>query len=401
MMAFVKLCLLAALVDVSAFRVRKGKKKVARTASSSVAATMPIANDVPTKSADPVAPVDPLAGVTAPEPVILLAKDASPVQAFLGPAPPTVAQGEPGVVDYIFTIGAPGLASPGLQNRRGSNSCFEGFRIYHSESGGIGGDWIDIVTRIGNLVYYAHAWYPSMDVDVDGYRRHDKPCNSVQTWMPDELKPSVSLHDKEAYIYSVGRVMNSSYFTNISIFAARKSYIHEVETVKDAVRAMGWGLVGSAIHPGANVYGGKQVSHLIQHPSTNECVLTFQGTASIQGWITNFHFPAAKFCGMTDEDEECSGWGTCTVRGKGSFVHEGLKHRLLSIIQTSDFQNNIRPNLGSCARVVTAGHSLGGAVAELFAGCASRAPRRGQFGYDDYKDMSWTKGAAAKLQFVH
>merc|ERR1712242_251978 len=99
---------------------------------------------------------------------------------------------------------------------------------------------------------------------------------------------------------SVRIVMNDEYYTNVSIMAARQSYIQNPETVYLNVQEHGWHLIGSALHPGGDVYGGKQIAHLIQYPGTNECVLTFQGTASIQGWITNFHYASEHFCGLVD-----------------------------------------------------------------------------------------------------
>jgi len=109
-----------------------------------------------------------------------------------------------------------------------------------------------------------------------------------------------------------------------------------------------------------------------------------------------FNAKRVHFCGLVDEDEKCSGWGTCETRHpRGSFVHEGIKNRLLAIIQTDGFQSSIRPMLPLCSKVSVVGHALGGAVAEMFAACASKAPQPGQYGYDDYKDMSWIKQAPA------
>jgi len=321
---------------------------------------------------------------------------------LVGPAVDTVAEGEPGQVDYIFNLGAPGAASPGLQNWRGINSCFPGSRVYHSEAGQVWGQWIDVVASVGNLAYYAHAWMDHSRIDVKGHRTNRWGCNRDNSWLPPVDWTSIELHEQERYIDSVQRTYQDEWYHNVSIFASRQSYIQHPETVFQQVQEFGWGLVGSALHAGGTIYGGKQITHLIQHPQTNECILTFQGTASVQGWIANFHFEAAHFCGMVEQDESCSfTWGTCATRNpKGSFVHAGFKERILAMIKTDDFQNNIRPHLGRCSRVLTVGHSLGGAVSELFAACASRAPKPGEYGHEDYQHMAWVKESPARLSYI-
>lgn len=320
----------------------------------------------------------------------------------VGPSVATVAAGEPGQVDFMFSVGAPGPGSPGLQNQRGDDPCFPGMRIYHAEKGGVfGNEWIDVVARVANLAYYWHAWVPSAKIDVSNHKKTNYKCNKQQTWEPGGFSPSSSLHSKSLYIDSIEKVFGDPFFSNITIFTASYSYIHDREHVFELVQEHGWGLVGSAFHAGGGVFAGEQISHLIQHPSTNECVLTFQGTASIQGWINNFNFPAEHFCGLVDADESCGGWSTCKVRhARGSFVHGGFRGRYLAIVGTDEFQNNVRPHLGKCATLVASGHSLGGAVAELFSACASKAPQPGEYGYEDYEPIAWTKEAPARLSYV-
>jgi len=341
------------------------------------------------------------------------AADVTPLQAakpqaeslFQSPAEEVTkaAVGEPGQVDFVFTFGAPGGGSPGLQNQRGSNPCFPGYRVYNTKKGRLWSEYVDIVSRIGNLVFYWHPWMHRVKVNERSPDWDQTNCNYEQTRKPSVIYTLVSLHDKELYINGMAKSRSyGDWYHNVSIFASRKSYIQEVDSVYHSVKQYGWRLAGSALHPGGAVYGGKQISHLIQRPSNLECVLTFQGTASIQGWIANFHFEAHHFCGLVDQDESCKFTvGTCKTRHpRGSFVHGGFKDRVLKMIQGSEFQQNIRPQLPRCSSLSVVGHSLGGAVAELFAACASKAPQPGQYGYEDYKHMAWTKEAPAKLAWI-
>lgn len=324
---------------------------------------------------------------------------------MLGPASEAVAgAGEPGQVDFLYNFGAPGSGSPGLQNQRGSSPCFPGLRVYQSEPGSLWGKWLDVVARIGNAVSYWHPWMSSMEMDVSSQTRHwNFGCNLDQTYKPDSMfSTSTSLHNAELYIQQLTATRRDPWYTNMSIFAARKAYIEDPSHVYQHIKKHGWGLVGSTSHAGGNVYGGAQVTHLIQHPGTLECAITFQGTTYIQDWLSNFHVSAHSFCGLTYRGETCgSSFSSCTTRRpRGSFVHGGFKERLMTIVKTPDFQNNIRPRLSSCSRVYAIGHSLGGAMAELFTACASNAPKPGEFGYEDYQWMSWTKGTAAHLHVV-
>jgi len=324
---------------------------------------------------------------------------------MLGPASEAVAAaGEPGQVDFVFNFGAPGSASPGLQNQRGSDPCFPGLRVYQSEPGSLWGKWLDVVTAVANAASFWHPWVPSLEMDVTSETRAwDFGCNLERTFQPDSISSgSSALHSAELYIEQLTATKRDPWYTNMTIFSARKSYMEDPAEVAEHIKAFGWGLVGSASDAGGSVYGGAQITHLVQQPDTLECTITFQGTTYIQDWLTNFGISAESFCGLTYEDEYCgSGPGTCTTRRpRGSFVHSGFKERLMTIVKTPDFQNNIRPKLSSCSRVYAVGHSLGGAMAELFTACNSRAPKPDEFGYEDYQWMAWTKGSPAHLPII-
>jgi hypothetical protein len=371
------LCCASLVIAASAFRVRPKKKRDA---------TMRVVQHEQHEQRDPVPAMD------GPEPMML------------GPASTSTTRvGEPGQVDFIFNFGAPGGGSPALQNQRGSSPCFPGLRVWQTEPGTLWGKWLDLVTRIANAASYWHAYMDAMEQDTKKNRHWNYSCSSSLTRKPnDALSTSISLHDSDLYIRTLESRLSDPFFHNMSIFAGRKSYMRDIDTVYQQVKQYGWGLVGTSFHSGGSVYGGAQVSHLIQEPSSLECSLTFQGTKSLQGWMENFNVPAKAFCGLTYEDESCGTmFSTCTTRRpRGSFVHGGFKDRIMAMIKSSDFQNNIKPYLSSCSRVYAVGHSLGGVVAELFAACASRAPKPGEYGYEDYRHMEWTRGSAAKLQYV-
>jgi len=332
-------------------------------------------------------------------------------KAEVGSLAPKAAEGEPGQVDYLFTLGAPGTASPALQNRRGSSPCFKGFRVWLSNENVLFPDTVDWCTQVANIKGLHHAWMPSMNINIDGdegHERQDRPCNLEETWQPDmDWGTSLELHWRGYYINAVDQVM-SHYHSNLSKFIGNFSYWHNITALISIVESMGWGLVATAHHPGnEDKHQEEQVAHLLQHPTSLECVLTFQGTGgTLDGWLTDAHFFPDRFCGLEDEDEDdCPAIrvpppSPCPVKNpRSSFVHSGFRNRLLAMMSTQGFRS-IKRSLPSCAKLTVGGHSLGAAVSELFTACASNAPQEGEYGYEDYRNMSWRKGVPKKLPLI-
>lgn len=310
---------------------------------------------------------------------------------------------EKGIVDEVYTFGAPGSASPGLKNQRpGATRCFPGLRIWLSEGedGWFMQKWIDFVPRLTNL---RNWWHPQMATgELSADRKGDdfEPCSDGEMYQPNSNSLSDNLHFQAKYIEVVRNNMGGIAAT-LAYFAADPAYVQDLDRAAIKVQQKGWGLVGSGIHEGGSAYGGRQVSHLIQHPQTLECVVTFQGTASAQGWLSNADASAAHFCGFVERDENCHfTLGTCRPRGsRSSFIHRGFVHRIRSIIQTQSWQENVRPNLPFCSKVYATGHSLGAAVSELFTGCVLKAPSSTSYGWEDYMWMGWTKETPKRLPY--
>jgi hypothetical protein len=212
-----------------------------------------------------------------------------------------------------------------------------------------------------------------------------------------------SLHDREIYMRMSSEF--SPLLANVSIIGMNKSFVQDRDVVDDLVKKYGWRLVDTAfVNASESGAGGAQVSHLIQQPDTLECLMTFQGSSSYQDWVGNLDVAKSHFCGLVDPYERCDdklSRNPCRVRKpRGSFVHRGFRNHFRRMVQSDEWQRNIRPNLQFCSTVSVTGHSLGAALSELFTACSAKAPRPREYGYDeDYKYISWTTAGARKLKY--
>lgn len=83
-----------------------------------------------------------------------------------------------------------------------------------------------------------------------------------------------------------------------------------------------------------------------------------------------------------------------------SGVHDGIKNELWKITDNPRYASVIVPALETCHDVTCVGHSLGGALCNLFTMCANQRLENldeshdAQTGWDDYKSLIWTKKKA-------
>lgn len=81
-------------------------------------------------------------------------------------------------------------------------------------------------------------------------------------------------------------------------------------------------------------------------------------------------------------------------------VQHHIHHKMAGLIYSPNFEDVITSHLTSCASVTATGHSLGGALAALWAACANRGLKPGEEGYEDYERVTWRKGAPKRVPSV-
>jgi len=312
-----------------------------------------------------------------------------------------------GRVDALYTYGAPGAASPGFLNPLRGDGCFPGERawagrLYLNLSG-----TADAVPQITHVLGYRHPMMSSTEYDVrGGYTVRRSACPSLYAQEAPNPPHEYRLIDPVLHLrtwYVSGADTVSDAFGNLTDLATVGSYFNDEAYIRARTEALGWKYVAMAKHPGNSINGGPQQVHLVQKENTLDCLVTFQGSDSFQDWVSNFDVRKSHFCGFVDADEECRSLiditGQCSVKRAGnSFVHRGFRDHYRRMVTSAEFQSNIRPLLPGCNKLSVAGHSLGGAMSELFTACLDKAPRRSEYGYEeDYKYISFTRGTPRRL----
>lgn len=247
---------------------------------------------------------------------------------------------------------------------------------------GAAGPVVDAVVPMAGLVGFRHAWIGGAELDVTEGTVRVQQCNETITNSPTGRR-APWLHGNERYVDAVGKLDDRAVL-NMTILSTIFSYHRNPkEEVAAGVREYGWRLVGTGFDDGSGAFaGGPQVSHLFQDPESLDCILTFQGSDSMQDWFGNIDVVQESFCGLSER------------------VHKGFRDHMRRIIRNPTWQQEVRPHLGRCRNVFATGHSLGGAMATLFTACTANAPSS-RSGYDeDYSFIGWQKEAPARLEYL-
>jgi hypothetical protein len=262
-----------------------------------------------------------------------------------------------GIVDELYTFGAPKVSAPEYENFASSDGCFPGYRVVNVIEKAI---WdVDVVPAGMATLSYVHPNIPTLLLNQKGGSTVRDCGDNPKTGSV----PNADLHDKSLYV-SRSEAFGDAALSASAVVGLELSYEADLNTVRSEARKHGWRLVGSAS-------AGEDVSHLFQHPGTLACQISFEGSDTPDDFITDAKVKKVKFC------------------GRGG-VHLGFSNELKRLASNSDWQTNVKSKLSGCSSVTATGHSLGGAVATLFAGCVNSA----KDGDADYDKLAFSRGSA-------
>ncbi len=120
-----------------------------------------------------------------------------------------------------------------------------------------------------------------------------------------------------------------------------------------------------------------------------KCIISFAGSESVFGDISNFLLWNS---GTT---------GYCGRQG----VHIGVRNELWQITHDDEWTSVIKPQLETCHEVTCVGHSLGGALCNVFTMCANQGEenldKKDDAGmWDDFEALAWTKATPPSAEDI-
>eukprot|EP00930_Biecheleria_cincta_P060164 TRINITY_DN4585_c0_g1_i1.p1 TRINITY_DN4585_c0_g1~~TRINITY_DN4585_c0_g1_i1.p1 ORF type:complete len:487 (-),score=80.25 TRINITY_DN4585_c0_g1_i1:78-1538(-) len=299
--------------------------------------------------------------------------------------PGVAASGDHGTVYAIYTYGACGSSTQPLQDLSSPTKDFRGLRTYTETRTGAA----TTATDVGALFNgFAHPRVPTLAL------RWNEPSD----YWPGAGKPELPLHaDETNRVMDVGMHNMKHYFDRLGrLQIANISHASQDPIFKEAYDHawLAWGAyeqqklwvsqkditmeeVIDRFLPGKMLVSQIQENtleaidnmYLVQDEKTLDCVFVFEGTHTFHEFFGNLGISTAKphYCGFGG-------------------VHKGYGGKLSWLMKYG--MPKLRPSLAKCRQVTCTGHSLGGALCDIFAACAnSQRTENHQF-----QNQMWTKG---------
>lgn len=279
--------------------------------------------------------------------------------------------GQLGIVAAIYTFGAPATAEPAFPDLARADGIFQGLRLYTE-----------------------NVFHPGPGKQIDGAAifdtyLHPKVATAVLHWgedsyyIPGAGKPEWpqiggavyadwNLHKERNYVDRLSQVkVHGQNYADVGPFAKARMYAILAFKAYDSIpnfkirlaeKMPGWKLVAQETQ---NTLEALDKVWLVQDGSSLECALVFTGTTTVAEFGTSITQSETGYCGFPD-------------------VHAGYRNKLYWV--TKGLWPKMRPKLGKCSAVTCVGHSLGGSLCDIFAGCANSKRAADA----DYQRQMWT-----------
>lgn len=296
-------------------------------------------------------------------------------------------------VHEVYTYGAPATHMEPFRNPSSEDECFPGLRAFslnhlngrHRDKNGKPIQRLEIRQVDGAAIhnFLAHAWTNSLVIKETPEPSTYRPCayhktdgkpleparngNTFEDWRIHTQKTyegrykNMTLKNFEGDAIKMEPFKSSSFFT---AFAWEAYDTFENIQANIADKMPGWNLV---LRTYDQHHSDKDPILIAQEEKTLDCAIAFAGTNNFWEFFTSTTMHLGPYCGYDR-------------------VHTGYKNELWTLMNRTG--PVIHPILAQCNKVICVGHSLGGALCELFAACANS----GNISNAEYRQLIWPQG---------
>jgi len=282
-----------------------------------------------------------------------------------------------GIVDEMYTFGAPGTAKPAFTNLASADGIFIGLRLYTENIFGVNRE----SSQVDGGAVFDDYLHPEIGV-VALHWKEDS------TYVPGRGHPSWPIQSQpgKAIFMDWGLHKEKNYQDRLNAITVDKMSVNNQELFRKA-RLMvslafgaysdtpdmkakaryglpGWKVVAHEIQ---NTLEAKDSIWLVQEQDTMDCAFVFTGTSTFAELGTSIKSVGHPFCGFKE-------------------VHRGYQDKLYWLMK--GLMPKLRPKMAQCNRMTCTGHSLGGSLCDVWSACANSKRTNDKH----YKLQMWTKG---------